>query len=73
MPRMTNTFVLAGESEPGDIIAACRAGSTVNFGGGQVDITSGNFVFSAESYLIEDGKARGPVRNATLVSNGPET
>jgi TldD protein len=74
MPRMTNTFMLAGESDPGDIIRSVPRGLyCVNFGGGQVDITSGNFVFSAsESYLIEDGKLTRPVRNATLVGNGPE-
>ncbi len=74
MPRMTNTFMLAGESEPEDIIRSVPKGLyCVNFGGGQVDITSGNFVFSAsESYLIEDGKLTRPVRNATLIGNGPE-
>src|SRR5579883_416738 len=74
MPRMTNTFMLAGESEPEDIIRSVPRGLyCANFGGGQVDITSGNFVFSAsESYLIEDGKLTRPVRNATLIGNGPE-
>jgi TldD protein len=74
MPRMTNTFMLAGESEPTDIIRSVPKGLyCANFGGGQVDITSGNFVFSAsESYLIEDGKLTRPVRNATLIGNGPE-
>ena len=74
MPRMTNTFMLAGESDPADIIRSVPKGIyCVNFGGGQVDITSGNFVFSAsESYLIEDGKVTRPVRNATLIGNGPE-
>ena len=74
MPRMTNTFMLAGESEPEDIIRSVPKGLyCANFGGGQVDITSGNFVFSAsESYLIEDGKLTRPVRNATLIGNGPE-
>jgi len=74
MPRMTNTFMLAGESEPEDIIRSVPKGLyCVSFGGGQVDITSGNFVFSAsESYLIEDGKVTRPVRNATLIGNGPE-
>jgi TldD protein len=74
MPRMTNTFMMAGESEPEDIIRSVPKGIyCVNFGGGQVDITSGNFVFSAsESYLIEDGKLTRPVRNATLIGNGPE-
>jgi len=74
MPRMTNTFMLAGESNPGDIIRSVPKGLyCANFGGGQVDITSGNFVFSAsESYLIEDGQLTRPVRNATLIGNGPE-
>ncbi len=74
MPRMTNTFMLAGESDPEEIIRSVPKGIyCVNFGGGQVDITSGNFVFSAsESYLIEDGKLTRPVRNATLIGNGPE-
>ena len=74
MPRMTNTFMLAGESDPADIIRSVPKGLyCANFGGGQVDITSGNFVFSAsESYLIEDGKLARPVRNATLIGNGPE-
>ena len=74
MPRMTNTFMLAGESEPEDIIRSVPKGLyCVSFGGGQVDITNGNFVFSAsESYLIEGGKVTRPVRNATLIGNGPE-
>ena len=74
MPRMTNTFMLAGESDPADIIRSVPKGLyCANFGGGQVDITSGNFVFSAsESYLIEGGKLTRPVRNATLIGNGPE-
>jgi TldD protein len=74
MPRMTNTFMLAGESDPADIIRSVPRGLyCANFAGGQVDITSGNFVFSAsESYLIEDGKLTRPVRNATLIGNGPE-
>jgi TldD protein len=74
MPRMTNTFMLAGESDPQDIIRSVQKGLyCANFGGGQVDITSGNFVFSAsESYLIEDGRITRPVRNATLIGNGPE-
>ena len=74
MPRMTNTFMLAGESDPQDIVRSVSKGIyCANFGGGQVDITSGNFVFSAsESYLIEDGKLTRPVRNATLIGNGPE-
>jgi TldD protein len=74
MPRMTNTFMLAGESAPEDIIRSVSKGIyCAAFGGGQVDITSGNFVFSAtESYLIEDGKLTRPVRGASLVGNGPE-
>jgi TldD protein len=74
MPRMTNTYMLAGESDPGDIIRSVSKGLyCVTFSGGQVDITSGNFVFSAtESYLIEDGKITRPVRGASLIGNGPE-
>jgi TldD protein len=74
MPRMTNTFMLAGDSDPGDIVRSVPRGLyCASFGGGQVDITSGNFVFSAsESYLIEDGKITRPVRGATLTGNGPE-
>ncbi len=75
MPRMTNTFMLAGEDDPADIIRSVPRGLyCATFGGGQVDITSGNFVFSAsESYLIEDGKITRPVRGATLIGNGPES
>jgi len=74
MPRMTNTFMMAGESDPAEIIRSVPRGLyCANFGGGQVDITSGNFVFSAsESYLIEDGHITRPVRGATLIGNGPE-
>jgi TldD protein len=74
MPRMTNTFMLAGDSDPEDIIRSTPRGLyCANFGGGQVDITSGNFVFSAsESYLIEDGQITRPVRGAMLTGNGPE-
>jgi TldD protein len=74
MPRMTNTFMLAGQSDPEEIVRSVPKGLyCANFGGGQVDITSGNFVFSAsESYLIEGGKLTRPVRNATLIGNGPE-
>ena len=74
MPRMTNTFMLAGESAPEEIIQSVKKGLYCsNFSGGQVDITSGNFVFSAsESFLIEDGKITSPVRGATLIGNGPE-
>lgn len=74
MPRMTNTYMLAGTSTPDEIIASVKKGLyAVNFGGGQVDITSGKFVFSAsEAYLIENGKITAPVKGATLVGNGPE-
>ncbi len=74
MPRMTNTYMLAGEHDPAEIIASVDRGLyAVNFGGGSVDITSGKFVFSAsEAYLIEDGKIGAPVRGATLVGNGPD-
>jgi TldD protein len=74
MPRMTNTYMLAGESDPSDIIRSVKRGLyAVNFGGGQVDITSGKFVFSAtEAYLIEDGRITAPVKGATLIGNGPE-
>lgn len=75
MPRMTNTYMLAGKSSPEEIIASVDKGIyAVNFGGGQVDITSGKFVFSAsEAYLIENGKIGAPVKGATLIGNGPET
>ena len=71
---MTNTFLLAGESDPEEIIRSVPTRPLLrHFGGGQVDITSGNFVFSAsESYLIEDGGITRPVRDATLIGNGPE-
>jgi len=74
MPRMTNTYMLAGEHDPQEIIAAVDKGIyAVNFGGGQVDITSGKFVFSAsEAYMIENGKVTRPVKGATLIGNGPE-
>lgn len=74
MPRMTNTYMLPGQDDPQDIIASVKKGLyAVNFGGGQVDITSGKFVFSAsEAYLIEDGKVTCPVKGATLIGNGPE-
>ena len=74
IPRMTNTFMLAGDKEPGEIIASVKKGLyAVNFGGGQVDITSGKFVFSAsEAYLIEDGKIGPAVKGATLIGNGPD-
>ena len=74
MPRMTNTFMLAGESRPDEIIRSVKNGLyAVSFGGGQVDITSGKFVFSAsEAYRIEDGKVTAPVKGATLIGNGPD-
>jgi len=74
MPRMTNTYMLPGESAPEEIIASVERGLyAVNFGGGQVDITSGKFVFSAsEAYLIENGRITTPVKGATLIGNGPE-
>jgi TldD protein len=74
MPRMTNTYMLSGDDAPEDILRSVRHGLyAVNFGGGQVDITNGKFVFSAsEAYLIEDGKITAPVRDATLIGNGPE-
>jgi TldD protein len=75
MPRMTNTYMLAGQHDPGEMIASVQRGLYApNFGGGQVDITSGKFVFSAsEAYLIEDGRITRPVKGATLIGNGPET
>ena len=74
LPRMTNTYMLAGKHDPGEILASVKKGLYCkNFGGGQVDITSGKFVFSAsEAYLIEDGKVTAPVRGATLIGNGPD-
>jgi TldD protein len=74
MPRMTNTYMLAGEHDPQEIIGSVKRGLyAVNFGGGQVDITSGKFVFSAsEAYLIEDGKVGPSVKGATLIGNGPD-
>ncbi len=74
LPRMTNTYMLAGEHMPDDIIASVEEGLyAVNFGGGQVDITSGKFVFStSEAYLIKKGKITHPVKGATLIGNGPE-
>ncbi len=75
MPRMTNTYLLAGPHDPEEIIRSVKKGLyAVNFAGGQVDITNGNYVFSAsEAYLIEDGKVTRPVKGATLTGNGPET
>lgn len=74
MPRMTNTYMLAGESDPEEIIRSVKKGIyCANLGGGQVDITSGKFVFStSEAYLIEDGRITAPVKGATLIGNGPE-
>ncbi len=74
MPRMTNTYMLAGQHDPQEIIRSVKRGLyAVNFGGGQVDITNGKFVFSAsEAYLIEDGKVTRPVKGATLIGNGPD-
>jgi TldD protein len=74
MPRMTNTYMLNGEKTGEEIIASVKDGIyAVNFGGGQVDITSGKFVFSAsEAYMIENGKVSYPVRGATLIGNGPD-
>ena len=74
MPRMTNTLMQAGDRDPAEIIASVKNGLyAANFGGGQVDITSGKFVFSAaEAYLIEDGKITHPVKGATLIGNGPD-
>ncbi len=74
MPRMTNTYMLAGDYDPQEIIASVDNGIyAANFGGGQVDITSGKFVFSAsEAYLIENGKITRPIKGATLIGNGPD-
>ncbi len=75
MPRMTNTYMLAGPHDPQEMIRSVKKGLyAVNFGGGQVDITSGKYVFSTtEAYLIEDGRVTAPVKGATLIGNGPET
>ena len=74
MPRMTNTYMLAGDYHPDEIIQSVERGLyAVNFSGGQVDITSGQFVFSAsEAYLIENGRVTRPVKGATLIGNGPD-
>ncbi|MCH8999566.1 MAG: metalloprotease TldD, partial [Proteobacteria bacterium] len=74
MPRMTNTYMLAGDKDPAEILASVDKGLyAVNFGGGQVDITSGKFVFSCtEAYLIEGGKIGPAVKGATLIGNGPD-
>ena len=74
MPRMTNTFMLAGEEDPADVLRSVDNGIyAVSFGGGQVDITSGKFVFSvSEAYKIENGRVGAPVKGATLIGNGPD-
>ena len=74
MPRMTNTYMLGGDKDPGEIVASIKKGLyATNFGGGQVDITSGKFVFSAsEAYWVENGKILYPVKGATIVGNGPD-
>jgi TldD protein len=74
MPRMTNTYMLAGGMDPDEIISSVEHGLyAVSFGGGQVDITSGKFVFSCtEAYRIENGRLGGPVKGATLIGNGPD-
>ncbi|MBW8899080.1 MAG: metalloprotease TldD, partial [Massilia sp.] len=74
MPRMTNTYMLGGDKDPEEILASVKNGLyAVNFGGGQVDITNGKFVFSAsEAYMIENGKISYPVKGATLIGNGPD-
>jgi TldD protein len=74
MPRMTNTYMLGGDKDPAEIIASVDRGLyAVNFGGGQVDITNGKFVFSCtEAYLIENGRVTAPVKGATLIGNGPD-
>ena len=74
MPRMTNTYMLAGDKDPEEIVRSVRKGIyATNFGGGQVDITNGKFVFSmAEAYMIEDGKVTHPIKGATLIGNGPD-
>lgn len=74
MPRMTNTYMLPGDDDPEDIIKSVKKGIyAVNFGGGEVDITSGKFVFSAsEAYLIENGRVTAPIKGATLIGHGPD-
>jgi len=74
MPRMTNTYMLGGDHAPEEIIASVKKGIyAVQFGGGQVDITNGKFVFSAsQAYLIENGKVTSPVKGATIIGNGPD-
>ncbi|MEI9885179.1 MAG: metalloprotease TldD [Rhizomicrobium sp.] len=74
MPRMTNTYMLGGKDDPGEILASVKKGIYArNFGGGQVDITSGKFVFSCtEAYLVENGRIGAPIKGATLIGSGPE-
>jgi TldD protein len=74
MPRMTNTYMLAGERDPGEILASVKNGIyAVSFGGGQVDITSGKFVFQCtEAYRLENGKVGAPIKGAMLIGNGPD-
>jgi TldD protein len=74
MPRMTNTYMLAGDADPKEILASVKNGIyAVSFGGGQVDITSGKFVFSCtEAYLVENGKIGPAIKGATLIGNGPD-
>jgi TldD protein len=74
MPRMTNTYMLGGKHSPDEIIRSVKTGIyAVQFGGGQVDITSGKFVFSCtEAYKLEDGKIGQPIKGATLIGNGPD-
>src|SRR3546814_7800643 len=74
MPRMTNTFMLGGSDDPGEILSRAKKGIFAkSFGGGQVDITSGKFVFSCtEAYMIENGRLGAPIKGATLIGDGPE-
>ncbi|MFN4162184.1 MAG: metallopeptidase TldD-related protein, partial [Stenotrophomonas sp.] len=74
MPRMTNTYMLGGQQDPAEIVASVKRGLyATNFGGGQVDITSGKFVFSAsEAFWVENGKIQYPVKGATIIGNGPD-
>jgi TldD protein len=74
LPRMTNTYMMAGKMDPAEILASIDRGIyAVNFGGGQVDITNGKFVFSmSEAYWVEDGKIQYPIKGATLIGNGPD-
>ena len=75
MPRMTNTYMLGGDRDPKEILESVKNGIyAVNFGGGQVDITNGKFVFSCtEAYRIENGKLGAPIKGATLIGSGPES